>query len=176
MSIAYTGHMKTGLFLGRFQPFHKGHQAAIRQAAHLVDTLYVGIGSAQESHTLRNPFSGAERVAMIRAATEDVANLEIVLIPDMPNQDNLWVAYLEERYPKFDLIFTGNPDTKQLFEDKGYPVVDVDMIPNVSATIVREMIIKDGDWQELVPAEVGDILRQIKGSERVKAARATGYE
>ncbi|MEM3079801.1 MAG: adenylyltransferase/cytidyltransferase family protein, partial [Thermoproteota archaeon] len=50
-----------GLFIGRFQPFHLGHLKAVEYIINRVDEVIIGIGSAQYSHTLENPFTAGER-------------------------------------------------------------------------------------------------------------------
>ena len=41
-------------FIGRFQPFHRGHLAMVRRILETNDEIIVGIGSAQYSHTGEN--------------------------------------------------------------------------------------------------------------------------
>ncbi len=57
-----------GLLIGRFQPFHKGHLYVIGKIAEEVDEIIIGIGSAQKSHCLDNPFTAGERLMMIKKA------------------------------------------------------------------------------------------------------------
>ncbi|MEM0023032.1 MAG: adenylyltransferase/cytidyltransferase family protein, partial [Archaeoglobaceae archaeon] len=45
------------LFIGRFQPYHLGHHEVVKKILEEVDELIIGIGSAQESHSLENPFT-----------------------------------------------------------------------------------------------------------------------
>ena len=52
---------RVGLFVGRFQPFHNGHLAAVRYALDRVDYLYIVVGSAQKSHERYNPFTAGEQ-------------------------------------------------------------------------------------------------------------------
>ncbi|MCD6340506.1 MAG: adenylyltransferase/cytidyltransferase family protein, partial [Desulfurococcales archaeon] len=59
------------LFPGRFQPIHWGHVSVIKWALSKVDELIIGVGTAQESHTIVNPFTAGERVVMIRLALEE---------------------------------------------------------------------------------------------------------
>lgn len=40
-----------GLLIGRFQPFHLGHEYLIERIDEAVDEVVVGIGSAGESHS-----------------------------------------------------------------------------------------------------------------------------
>ena len=57
-----------GLYIGRFQPYHLGHQAVLEKIAEEMDEIVIVIGSAQESHTAENPFTSGERMEMIYAA------------------------------------------------------------------------------------------------------------
>jgi nicotinamide-nucleotide adenylyltransferase len=54
-----------GVFPGRFQPFHLGHLEIVKWALEKVDELIIVIGTAQESHTIVNPFTAGERMIMI---------------------------------------------------------------------------------------------------------------
>ena len=60
-----------GLYIGRFQPYHLGHQAVLEKIAKEVEEIVIVIGSAQESHTPENPFTGGERMEMIYAALSE---------------------------------------------------------------------------------------------------------
>ena len=57
-----------GLYIGRFQPYHLGHQAVLESISEEMDEIVVVIGSAQESHTIDNPFTAGERMEMISGA------------------------------------------------------------------------------------------------------------
>ena len=63
--------MTTGLYVGRFQPFHLGHLEAVRYILTQVDDLVIVVGSAQHSHTMEDPFTGGERITMIRLALRE---------------------------------------------------------------------------------------------------------
>jgi len=49
--------MKRGFYVGRFQPYHNGHQAVLTELSQTCDEIIIGVGSAQLSHTLDNPFT-----------------------------------------------------------------------------------------------------------------------
>ncbi len=56
------------LFLGRFNPFHLGHLAAIesiRKDRDIQDVV-IGIGSSDKSFSIIHPFSAGERLLMIK--------------------------------------------------------------------------------------------------------------
>lgn len=150
--------MAIGLFLGRFQPLHNGHLAAIREVAPQVDKLYIGIGSANESGTERNPFTVEQREEMVRAVTRELPIVEIVKVPDFPGRDDLWMEYIREHLPELDVVFTGNPTVRELFESGGYKVVGIQMIEGVSGTEIRGLMKSGGDWQSMVPEQVAEIL------------------
>src|SRR5207302_562889 len=57
-------------FIGRFQPFHRGHLAMVRRILESNEEIIVGIGSAQYSHTGENPFTAGERYEMIKRALD----------------------------------------------------------------------------------------------------------
>lgn len=50
-----------GLLIGRFQPFHLGHLEAILFGLSKVENLWIGIGSSNKSHEMKNPFTADER-------------------------------------------------------------------------------------------------------------------
>jgi cytidyltransferase-related domain len=62
--------MSRAFIVGRFQPFHKGHLEVIEEVLKEHDSVIIGIGSAQYSHTLQNPFTAGERHLMISNALE----------------------------------------------------------------------------------------------------------
>ena len=71
-----------GLVIGRFQPFHKGHEYMIRKALSLCKRVVVLVGSSQESGTERNPFNYQIRKEMIeKVFKKEVSFNRIVIIP-----------------------------------------------------------------------------------------------
>jgi len=76
-----------GVYPGRFQPFHWGHVGVVRWALEKVDELVIVIGTAQESHTVANPFTAGERVVMVKEALKDaeidLSKIYIIPIPDI---------------------------------------------------------------------------------------------
>ena len=100
--------VKRGVFVGRFQPFHKGHLGAIKKIMDEVDDLVVIVGSSQYSHKLDNPFTAGERVTMIRKALEEerieLSKVWIIPVPDV-HQHMLWVYQIVGYCPKFDVVY-----------------------------------------------------------------------
>jgi len=156
--------MKRGLFIGRFQPFHLGHLKDIKEALKEVDKLIIGVGSSQENHTKENPFSVKERIEMIEyvLSAEDIVSFKIFPIPDFKN-DGKWVEHIETLVPKFDVVFTGNRWTEKCFRKKGYKIKKIKLIKGINSTTIRNRILKNKNWQELVPEKTIEYLKKIKG-------------
>lgn len=84
-----------GVFIGRFQPLHVGHQHIINEALKRVETLIVAVGSVNTARTPVNPFTFDERKEMINSVyRNEIATGRIIVIPvkDYPNTDSLWAA------------------------------------------------------------------------------------
>jgi bifunctional NMN adenylyltransferase/nudix hydrolase len=89
-----------GVFVGRFQPLHAGHEHVIRTALDRVDRLIVFVGSAGLARDPRNPFSFEERRDMLTAVfANEVATGHIIIepLPDHPYSDTAWVADVQRR-------------------------------------------------------------------------------
>jgi nicotinamide-nucleotide adenylyltransferase len=165
-----------GLIIGRFQPFHKGHLSVIKKIAKECEALIVGIGSAQYSHILENPFTAGERYLMISKtlANEKISNYYIVPIEDV-NRYDIWVSHVEALAPKFEVVYTNNPLTKQLFLERGYKVKSMPLYDRraYSGREIRKRMLKNEGWEDLVPEEVVQIIKELKGVERIKTLAKT---
>lgn len=99
-----------GVFIGRFQPLHAGHEQVIRQALARVGRLVVLVGSANVARDARNPFTYAERAAMLRSAfRHEIAEERLIVQPldDHLYSDTAWVAEVQRRV-KAVVLDTGN--------------------------------------------------------------------
>ena len=89
-----------GVFIGRFQPLHIGHEHVIRQALEQVKRVIVLVGSANVARDPRNPFTYAERAAMLRSAfAYEMAGGRLIVEPldDHIYSDTAWVAEVQRR-------------------------------------------------------------------------------
>lgn len=150
--------MGAALFIGRFQPFHKGHLSVVQEALKKTAFLIIGVGSAQYSHTPDNPFTFEERKIMITAALDEakIAHNSYTLIPLPDIHDNeRWVDHVVKLIPPFNQIYTGSPIVKKLFQEHKdhakFSVVDVKFIHNINATVIREKMVKRENWDNDVP-------------------------
>src|ERR671928_996306 len=166
--------MLSGLFIGRFQPFHLGHMAAIKFALNYVDELVVVIGSAQKSHERRHPFTAGERIRMINSslnADDGVDTKRILLIP-IPDVDihSLWTHHLDILVPRYNVVFTNDSFTRLLFKERCIKVIQPELYrrEELSATEIRHRIANNGDWRKLVTSQTAKIIESISGVERIK--------
>jgi len=169
-----------GILIGRFQPPHKGHVEVSKQILREVDELIVGIGSAQESHTLENPFTAGERTLMIsRALSEagiDLSRVHTIPIPDV-NNHAIWVSHVVSLSPPFSVVYSGNPLVKRLFKEAGFDVRTPPMFKRKEywGAEIRNRMIKGKNWEQLVPKSVLEVMREIKAAERLRDLSKTDY-
>jgi nicotinamide-nucleotide adenylyltransferase len=144
------------LFVGRFQPFHKGHLHAIKHVPENFDELVVIIGSSNESGTEKNPYSYELRERMIRAFFKDAP---VVPIPDVYDDDK-WVNLILKAVPDFDVVVTGNPWTQHCFRSRGFKVQEPDFLkPDIyNGTHIRQLQKEGKPWKDLVPEEVAELI------------------
>lgn len=154
--------MKIGMFLGRFQPFHKGHLAACEMMLNDCERGFLVLGSANIAPEPDNPYTVFERRAMVEIALREASlltNCEIYVIEDIPD-DSKWVAYVESHVPHFTHVYSGKGLHFDLFaETHKYEMVKLSRVNEIYATKIREAVIKGEKWEDLVPDLV---VREIK--------------
>ena len=84
------------VYIGRFQPFHKGHKAIVDLTVKMMkpgDTFTIIIGSADQQETERNPLSASQRKEMLLIELEGYP-VTISTINDSPYNYDLWIEHL----------------------------------------------------------------------------------
>lgn len=84
------------IYIGRFQPFHKGHKAIVDLTVKMMkpeDTFMIIIGSADQQETERNPLSASQRQEMLSIELEGYP-VTISTINDSPYNYDLWIERL----------------------------------------------------------------------------------
>ncbi|MDO5852186.1 MAG: nicotinamide-nucleotide adenylyltransferase [Methanobacteriaceae archaeon] len=164
---------KRGTLIGRMQPIHNGHISVIKETLKEMDEIIIGIGSAQISHTIENPFTAGERILMLsKALTEhniDPSRYYIIPLEDIAC-NSLWVAHVKMLTPPFTKIYSGNPLVKELFQENHYDVITPPLFnrKEYSGTEVRRRMLNNGNWEKLIPKSVTKIIKDINGVERIK--------
>ncbi len=162
--------MTRGFYIGRFQPYHNGHHTMVERIAEDVDELVLGIGSAGDSHTTRNPFTAGERIMMLTKAVQEFdITTYAVPIEDL-ERNSVWVSHVQSMSPDFDVAYSNNPLVIQLFREAGVEVRQSPMFNRevLEGTAVRERMIDDESWESLVPPAVVDVVEETGGIERLQ--------
>ena len=161
--------MKRGFYIGRFQPYHNGHQSVLEHIAGKVDEIIIGVGSAQLSHQVDNPFTAGERVLMITRSLESLGcPFYVIPIEDL-QRNALWVAHVRSMTPPYDICYSSNPLVVRLFGEAGIKVQSPAMYERetLCGTEIRRRILNNEPWKALVPPAVVQVLKEIDGSRRL---------
>ena len=162
-----------GILIGRMQPVHNGHIQVINKILEDVDEIIIGIGSAQLSHELKDPFTAGERIVMMNQALAEIGidpkRYYIIPMEDI-NYNSIWPAHVKMMTPPFSIVYSGNSLVKELFSEEGYEVKNPPLYDrlNLSGSEVRRRILADENWQELVSESTVEVMDEINGVERLK--------
>jgi len=146
---------KLGLIVGRFQLLHLGHIEVIKEALKHCKRVILFVGSSQEDHTKKNPFTYEERVANLRRVFK-TKKLIILPLPDAGIGNNsLWGAYILSKVPEElgtpDAYFSGSEAVRQDWfdEDEIWHIILL-KTNDISSTKMQEFILSDKkeSWQE----------------------------
>ena len=162
--------MIRGLYLGRFQPYHLGHHEVLKQIAREVDEIIIGIGSAQKSHEIENPFTAGERVLMVSSALEEFGIRHYVIPIEDIQRNSLWVSHVRSMVPPFEIAYTNNPLVIELLNEAGIEVKQSPLFQrnNYSGTEIRRRMLAGDEWEHFVPEKVVEIIKGIDGVRRLK--------
>lgn len=153
--------MRKALFIGRFQPFHKGHLHAIENIIERYGFAIIGVGSSQEKGTMENPLSFEQRKHIIETVMEKHGfrgQYKIFPIPDLYD-DRKWVSYCLKEH--FDVVVSGNEWVQKCFTGiKEVSNPDFLRREELQATIIRRKIIDNEPWEHLVPEEEIEFLHK----------------
>ena len=181
---------KTLLFIGRFQPFHLGHQTVIDQALEQAELVIVGIGSANRSRDMYNPWYAEERQIPIATHYWDYVSsgrLQFIFLDDFLYNDHLWEQNVQEKVGELchmnginsnEIKLIGLEKDGTSYYLKKFPQwghVPVRQRHDISATPIREAyfgpgIMKD-EWVEasleptLVPEETSEWLMEWRNKD-----------
>jgi nicotinamide-nucleotide adenylyltransferase len=174
---------KSGLIIGRFQPFHNGHLILAKQILKDCNELIIAVGSSQFNFTFSNPFTAGERVYFIHQslleAKIDLSKVYVVPILNLEN-NAIWVQHLKSMLPKFNLVYSGNKFVQELLSS-GSETFNVQTphfydSSNCNGTNIRMNIVMDKEWKQYVPDAVSRIISEFNGVHRIKVLFETQRE
>ena len=151
----------TCLFIGRFQPLHKGHVNAIRELFKKYDKIVIAIGSTNKKNA-ENPFSFQERKSMLNASLRKYKRpYRIIGVSDVKS-DVKWKGHLIKKgnISKSAAIVTCNTWTAKCFS--GYKIIKPKILnaKKYNGTRIRKMIKENKSWKSLVPKQIVPIIKK----------------
>ncbi|CAI8443424.1 MAG: Phosphopantetheine adenylyltransferase [Polaribacter sejongensis] len=148
--------MKRAIFPGSFDPLTSGHHDIITRGVKLFDELIIAIG---ENSSKKYMFSLEERKQFIEASFPNDSKIKVV------TYKGLTVDFCQENDVEFILRGLRNPADFEF--EKAIAHTNRDLAPietvflltaastsYISSSIVREVILHDGDYTKLVPKSV----------------------
>lgn len=138
------------VFIGRFQIFHNGHLATIKNALKISKKVIVVIGSSNLPRTVKNPFTAEERMNLIKLCLTDEENSHVLFTHtnDYLYNDQKWVtevqlrisALIMEKNPKIGIIGLKKDETSfylDLFPQ--WEFIPQEQIKDIHSTKIREL-------------------------------------
>lgn len=138
------------VFIGRFQPFHKGHLHNILEALQHSKFLVVNVGSSHSSSNIKNPFSYEFRKKLITldllSAGIDLSRVAVEPLSDYFYQEELWQESLRcnvLKHVAYDqsIAIVGHEKDESSYYLKSFPewgFIPVTNYKNYNATDFRE--------------------------------------
>jgi len=176
-----------GLIIGRFQPFHNGHEYLIEESQKDYDSLIIGIGVAEDEGP-NNPLSYQTREKIIEEGYDD--RFPLLKIKDQGDPD-LWVAEVEKQLEGLTdglgeelehgelTAITGNSYTAYCFRQADYPVEELSKEQlhkpeEFNGNHIRDLAANNDErWKRLVPDYTRKVLANadFDFEEKVKKLR-----
>lgn len=145
--------MKTGVFVGSFDPFTVGHAAIVRRALPLFDRIVIGVGVNERKHCM---LSADERAERIEALYADEPKIKVErysdLTIDLARRERASyiikgvrsVKDFEYEREQADInLRIGGIDTLLLYAEP--------QLASVSSSLVRELMHFGKDVSEFIP-------------------------
>lgn len=141
---------KLAVVIGRFQPFHNGHESVIRCALQQADEVIVLVGSCDKPRSYKNPWTYNERVEMIKGTLPEFSNRIVYSnLVDYPYNNRKWVCqvnnkvfcYMQSRGVEDKVVLVGHDKDNSSFYLKmfpGYNVINCENHQDINATDIRK--------------------------------------
>lgn len=165
------------IFIGRFQPPHRGHLDVLRHALSQASRVCILIGSTDRPRTIKDPFSYDERRQMILALLDEDERERVVIAPvqDSMYNDGDWLRWIQDAVAselgdtsgrRIGLI--GHEKDASSYYLRMFPqweFVETEATEDISATEIREQLFAERNnsfvsWA--VPAPVHEWLEAFR--------------
>jgi bifunctional NMN adenylyltransferase/nudix hydrolase len=167
------------IYIGRFQPFHLGHEHVIREALKLSDKIIILVGSPYQPRTIRNPWDFNEREKFVRSVFTDNENKQILVLPIMDNIYNeaAWIKSVQQIIAgvthlkiasNSNIGLIGHQKDESSYYLSQFPQwkrVEIKNYKNISSTDIREVYFEDATVPDTLNIEVQKQLIKFKSTD-----------
>jgi bifunctional NMN adenylyltransferase/nudix hydrolase len=170
---------ENAVFIARMQGFHNAHLNIVRHSLERYDRLIIGIGSARQAPSPKNPWTADERIEMVKRTLTPAELDRVVFMPlrDYLYNDNQWITDVQQKVamitnaPAEKISIVGRLKDKSSYYIRMFPQWKCDEYITLhpeDATKVRVGMFEDrmNDVREMVPGPVFDWLSEWKKTEQ----------
>jgi bifunctional NMN adenylyltransferase/nudix hydrolase len=146
------------VLIGRFQPFHSGHQALFDHAFKISKHVIIVAGSHRVPRSIRNPWNSGEREVLIRAALSECPSeaFSIVHIHDSAYNFNDWLVRVQHEVHRIageaSVVIVGHYKDDTSYYLNYFPGWSLDALPEqaggISSTKIRDACF-EGRFEEV---------------------------
>lgn len=140
---------KLAVVIGRFQPFHNGHEEIIRRALLQAEKVMILIGSVDKPRTYKNPWVYSERIDMIQGTLKESNRLVFAGLRDYPYNDRKWIyevnhkifCYMNENLSGDKVVLVGHDKDSTSWYLKMFPqyhTINCENHEGLNATYIRK--------------------------------------
>jgi nicotinamide-nucleotide adenylyltransferase len=168
-----------GAICGRFNHEHLGHVSLINHGFVYCKRLLILVGSAQESMTLRNPYSLETRIDVIKETFPDIPEETLMIrgLKDLTNELDIsidWGKYVKEQIELYmhkfaSMMLYGNDDFRSRWFSPEDLVNTTELIVArstipISATMVRGFLVINNEsaWQKCTDENIHSMYARLR--------------
>lgn len=165
-------------YIGRFQPYHLGHELTIKEGLKLAERLVILVGSSNQPRTPKNPWTFDERVQMIKGSltADEVSRVSFEPLRDRPYNEDGWIEGVQRAIHKnrngakrVSLIgYTKDESSYYLKKFPQFGHVESPVKETINATDLREAYFKRhfmAGAPLYVPSNVLEYLKEFEQTE-----------
>ena len=157
--------MRIGVCPGSFDPVTLGHLDIIERGSRIVDRLVVGV---LENSSKSPMFTVEERIALLKKATEDLPNVEVLpfsgLLVDFLKEQNAAIVIRGLRaVTDFEYELQLAQANRSLLPQMETVFLTTNVSYSyLSSTIVKDVLRHNGNVEHFVPASILDMIYQFR--------------
>ena len=157
--------MRIGVCPGSFDPVTLGHLDIIERGSRIVDRLVVGV---LENSSKSPMFTVEERIALLKKATEDLPNVEVLpfsgLLVDFLKEQNAAIVIRGLRaVTDFEYELQLAQANRSLLPQMETVFLTTNVSYSyISSTIVKDVLRHNGNVEHFVPASILDMIDKFR--------------